>query len=71
MLVRRLQQRWRLETDPSVIYGLGEFFDGDIRARDLKSDTPYNTYLHRGLPPTPIATHAASLSTLRSIQNSW
>lgn len=55
VFVRRLQQNWRLETDPTVIYGIGEDFDGDIRTRDLRADTPYNTYVHRGLPPTPIA----------------
>jgi UPF0755 protein len=52
---RRLQRGMRLQTDPSVIYGLGEAFDGDIRRRDLEADTPYNTYTRHGLPPTPIA----------------
>lgn len=55
VFVRRLQQGWRLETDPTVIYGLGEAFDGDIRTRDLRADNPYNTYTRHGLPPTPIA----------------
>jgi UPF0755 protein len=55
VFTRRLQQGWRLETDPTVIYGLGEAFDGDIRSRDLRTDNPYNTYTRKGLPPTPIA----------------
>ena len=44
-----------LQTDPTVIYGLGEQFDGNLRKRDLLNDTPYNTYKRAGLPPTPIA----------------
>lgn len=55
VFVRRLQRHMRLQTDPTVIYGIGEKFDGNLRSRDLKADTPYNTYRHRGLPPTPIA----------------
>lgn len=55
VFVRRLEKRMRLQTDPTVIYGLGPKFDGNLRRRDLKRDTPYNTYMHRGLPPTPIA----------------
>ncbi len=51
----RLKRGMRLQTDPTVIYGMGESFDGNIRREDLKADTPYNTYLHKGLPPTPIA----------------
>jgi len=45
----------RLQTDPTVIYGLGERFDGNLRKTDLQADTPYNTYTRAGLPPTPIA----------------
>jgi UPF0755 protein len=55
VFTRRLQQKMRLQTDPTVIYGLGVTFDGDLRRRDLKADTPYNTYTRHGLPPTPIA----------------
>lgn len=52
---RRLRLGMRLETDPTVIYGLGASYDGNIRKRDLLADTPYNTYTRAGLPPTPIA----------------
>jgi UPF0755 protein len=55
VFARRLQRGIRLQTDPTVIYGIGPGFNGDITARDLTLDTPYNTYLHPGLPPTPIA----------------
>jgi UPF0755 protein len=55
VFVTRLRRNMRLQTDPTVIYGLGESFDGNIRERDLRTDTPYNTYTRAGLPPTPIA----------------
>ena len=55
VFVRRLKKRMRLQTDPTVIFGLGPSFDGDIRYRDLTTDTPYNTYTRHGLPPGPIA----------------
>jgi UPF0755 protein len=55
VFANRLRLGMRLQTDPSVIYGLGEKFDGDLRKRDLLTDTPYNSYTRAGLPPTPIA----------------
>jgi len=55
VFIRRLQKRMRLQTDPTVIYGMGANFDGNLRRRDLKTKTPYNTYTNYGLPPTPIA----------------
>jgi UPF0755 protein len=55
VFANRLRINMRLQTDPTVIYGLGEKFDGDLRKRDLQTDTPYNTYTRSGLPPTPIA----------------
>jgi len=55
VFVNRLKRGMLLQTDPTVIYGLGERFDGNLRKRDLVTDTPYNSYTRSGLPPTPIA----------------
>jgi UPF0755 protein len=55
VFVNRMRIGMRLQTDPTVIYGIGPKFDGNIRKRDLLTDTPYNTYTRDGLPPTPIA----------------
>lgn len=55
VFTRRLAMGMRLQTDPTVIYGLGEAFDGNLRRRDLEAEGPYNTYRIKGLPPTPIA----------------
>ena len=55
VFINRLRRGMMLQTDPTVIYGMGDKFDGNLRRRDLLADTPYNTYTRAGLPPTPIA----------------
>ncbi|MCB1909102.1 MAG: endolytic transglycosylase MltG [Rhodocyclaceae bacterium] len=60
VFVNRLQRGMRLQTDPTVIYGLGAQFDGNLRRRDLERDTPYNSYTRAGLPPTPIGMPGAA-----------
>lgn len=64
VFVNRLRIGMPLQTDPTVIYGLGSGFDGNLRKRDLQADGPYNTYLRAGLPPTPIA--MPGLASLRA-----
>ncbi len=60
VFVNRLRQGMPLQTDPTVIYGMGEQFDGNLRKVDLQTDTPWNTYTRNGLPPTPIAVPSAA-----------
>ena len=55
VFVRRLQKGMLLQTDPTVIYGVGDSFDGNLQRKHLETDTPYNTYTRKGLPPSPIA----------------
>ena len=64
VFTNRLRIGMPLQTDPTVIYGMGTAFDGNLRKRDLQTDTPYNTYLRSGLPPTPIA--MPGLASLRA-----
>lgn len=67
VFLNRLQKGMRLQTDPTVIYGLGDAFDGNLRRKDLKSPTPWNTYVIQGLPPTPIA--MPSLHALQAVMH--
>ena len=66
VFINRLKRRMRLQSDPTVIYGLPQF-DGNITKKDLRYDSPYNTYLHRGLPPGPIA--SPGLESIKSALN--
>jgi UPF0755 protein len=60
VFLNRLRIGMRLQSDPTVIYGMGDQFDGNLRRKDLDTDTPYNTYVRTGLPPTPIALPGAA-----------
>ena len=73
VFINRLRRGMLLQTDPTVIYGMGEAYEGRIRKRDLQTDTPWNTYMRPGLPPTPIATpsKAALQATLHPEQHSF
>lgn len=65
VFIRRLKKGMKLQTDPTVIYAMGDEYKGNIRRRDLKRDSPYNTYVHKGLTPTPISMPGAD--AIRSV----
>jgi UPF0755 protein len=67
VFLNRLKLGMKLQTDPTVIYGLGESFDGNLRKQDLAADNPYNTYTRTGMPPTPIA--MPGLASLHAAMN--
>ena len=67
VFLNRLRAGMKLQADPTVIYGMGDKFDGNLRRKDLEADTPYNTYTRTGLPPTPIA--SPGLASLQAIVN--
>ncbi len=67
VFISRLKKNMLLQADPTIIYGLGDRFDGNLRSRDLKEDQPYNSYTRKGLPPTPIA--MPSLSSITAVMH--
>lgn len=67
VFIARLKKKMLLQADPTIIYGLGDRFDGNLRSRDLKEDQPYNSYTRKGLPPTPIA--MPSLSSIAAVMH--
>ena len=73
MFANRLKIGMLLQTDPTVIYGMGDAYQGRIRKRDLQTDTPWNTYTRPGLPPTPIAAagRAALLAAVQPEQHKY
>jgi UPF0755 protein len=71
VFLNRLNKGMPLQTDPTIIYGIGPHFDGNLRKADLRRDSPYNTYMHKGLPPTPIAMPSpeSMLATIKPAQS--